>query len=109
MKPQDRKKLFARDEEVCWHCGTTEQLTVQHRVNRGMGGSNRRDNPANLILLCWFVNFEMEASSRAAESARRAGWKVDRGAVPELTPVYHYPTNSWYLLDNAWGRKVIPR
>jgi hypothetical protein len=109
MKPQDRKKLLARDEEVCWHCGTTEGLTVQHRVNRGMGGSNRRDNPANLILLCWFVNFEMEASSRAAKSARLAGWKCDRGAVPELTPVYHYPTNSWYLLDNGWKRRVIPR
>jgi hypothetical protein len=109
MKPKDRASLFKRDEEQCWHCGTTEQLTVQHRVNRGMGGSNRRDNPANLILLCWFVNFEMEASSRAAESARLAGWKVDRGGVPDLTPVFHQPTNSWYLLDNAWGRRVIPK
>lgn len=108
MKPQDKKKLFARDEEQCWHCGTTEQLTVQHRVNRGMGGSKRRDNAANLILLCWFVNFEMEASSRAAESARRAGWKVDRGATPELTPVFHHPTNAWYLLDDKWNKTVIP-
>lgn len=81
MTEKDRKRLLARDQEQCWHCGTTENLTVQHRVNRGMGGSKKRDNPANLILLCWFVNFEMEASSRAAESARLAGWKVD-GATP---------------------------
>jgi len=108
LKPQDRKKLIARDEEQCWHCGTTETLTVQHRMNRGMGGSNKRDNPANLILLCWFVNFEMEASSRAADSARLAGWKCDRGATPELTPVFHQPSNSWYLLDNDWQRRVIP-
>ena len=106
MNAETKKRLFARDGGVCWHCGSDE-VTVQHRVNRGMGGSKLLDNPANLILLCWFVNFEMEASSRAAKSAEFAGWKVSRYVDPKTVRVFHYPSGQWFLLDDLWNRELI--
>jgi len=101
-----REALVKRDGGICWHCGTDE-VTVQHRANRGMGGSKTMDNPANLILLCWFVNFEMEASDKAARAAENYGWKISRYADPLTVAVYHAPSSSWILLDDAWKRNLI--
>lgn len=106
LNDKTRKALVARDDGVCWHCGS-DQVTVQHRVNRGMGGSKVLDNPANLILLCWFVNFEMEASDRKAREAELAGWKVSRWVDPKSVRVYHQPSNSWFLLDDLWNKHLI--
>jgi hypothetical protein len=72
-----------------------------------MGGSKLRDNPANLILLCWFVNFEMEASSAKAEIAKRCGWKILGSDDPTQIRVWHYPSQKWYLLDDHWGLTVV--
>jgi hypothetical protein len=43
-----------RDRWQCVRCGTTESLTTQHRVARGMGGTRWLgvNLPANLITLC---------------------------------------------------------
>jgi hypothetical protein len=71
-----------------------------------MGGSKLRDNPANLILLCWFVNFEMEASSAKAEIAKRYGWKLLQTDNPSEVPVWHEPTRSWILLNDDWSRSI---
>jgi hypothetical protein len=100
------KLLRERDKDQCWHCGTTENLTVQHRANRGMGGSKKRDNPANLILLCWFVNFEMEASRVKAQIALRQGWKLLQTDRPEQVAAFHYPSGKWICLDDSWGYTV---
>ena len=108
MKAAELKKLRARDKDQCWHCGSEEQLTVQHRANRGMGGSRLRDNPSNLILLCWFANFEMEASAVKAEVAKRCGWKLLQTDDPSLVPVFHQPTQTWFLLSDDWGITVKP-
>ena len=105
LNAKTRKALFDRDGGVCWHCGSPE-VTVQHRVNRGMGGSKQLDNATNLILLCWFVNFEMEASDKKARMAEYAGWKVSRYVDPLTVPVFHYPSQTWFLLDNVWTTKL---
>lgn len=107
MKKRDLERLFERDNGQCWHCGTTENLTVQHRMNRGMGGSRLRDNPANLILLCWYSNFEMEASSVKAEVARVSGWKIRNGYIPANVPAFHQPSNTWICLNDDWSIKVV--
>jgi len=106
VNAKTRKALFERDSHRCWHCGS-EEVTVQHRANRGMGGSKEMDNAANLILLCWFVNFEMEASDKKAREAERYGWKISRYADPTSIPVWHYPSQSWILLNDTWGRNII--
>lgn len=107
MNAKTLKLLRERDGDQCWHCGTTENLTVQHRANRGMGGSKKRDNPANLILLCWFVNFEMEASSKKAEEAKRYGWKLLQTDNPAEVAAFHYPSGEWICLDDSWGLTVV--
>jgi hypothetical protein len=101
-----RQALIKRDLGLCWHCGSSE-VTVQHRANRGMGGSKLMDNPANLILLCWFVNFEMEASDKKAREAEAAGWKISKYADPTSITVWHQPSQAWFLLDDAWGRNLV--
>lgn len=106
LNAKTRKALFERDSHRCWHCGS-EEVTVQHRANRGMGGSKEMDNAANLILLCWFVNFEMEASDKKAREAERYGWKISRYADPTSIPVWHYPSQSWILLNDDWGSSII--
>jgi len=106
LNAKTRKALFERDSHRCWHCGS-EEVTVQHRANRGMGGSKEMDNAANLILLCWFVNFEMEASDKKAREAERYGWKISRYADPTSIPVWHYPSQTWILLNDDWGSSII--
>jgi hypothetical protein len=106
LNAKTRKALFERDSHRCWHCGS-EEVTVQHRANRGMGGSKEMDNAANLILLCWFVNFEMEASDKKAREAELYGWKISRYADPTSIPVWHYPSQSWILLNDDWGSSII--
>jgi hypothetical protein len=107
LKAADLKKLQTRDQNQCWHCGSEETITVQHRANRGMGGSKFRDQPSNLILLCWFVNFEMEASSVKAKIAKEYGWKLLSTDNSSAIPVYHYPSATWRLLDDKWGFTTI--
>ncbi len=106
MNAKTREALIKRDQGKCWHCGG-EEVTVQHRANRGMGGSKIMDNPANLILLCWFVNFEMEASDKKAREAELAGWKISKYADGTTIPVWHAPSQAWLLLDDAWGRNLV--
>jgi hypothetical protein len=97
------KLLRERDADTCWHCGSDDALTVQHRKNRGMGGSKLLDVPSNLILLCWWSNTEMEASRIKAEIALRQGWKVSNWADPKEIPVWHHGRQEWVLLDDNWG------
>jgi predicted molibdopterin-dependent oxidoreductase YjgC len=101
-----REALIKRDLGVCWHCGSSE-VTVQHRGNRGMGGSKLKDNPANLILLCWFVNFEMEASDKKARIAELYGWKISKWADATTIRVWHEPLQAWFLLDDDWHRNLV--
>lgn len=107
MKRADVKKLYERDQYQCLHCGSTEQLTVQHRANRGMGGSKNRDQASNLITLCWFMNFEMEASSKKAEIAKRHGWKLESWESPSECEVWSEPLRAWILLNDDWTYTLV--
>lgn len=44
-----REGVFERDDSTCQHCGTTEELSIDHIVPRSRGGSNER---GNLQVLC---------------------------------------------------------
>lgn len=107
MRAADVKKLYARDQNQCLHCGTTENLTVQHRANRGMGGSKNRDQASNLIVLCWFVNFEMEASSIKAKIAKEYGWKLESWESPAMVEVWSEPLRRWILLNDDWTYTIV--
>lgn len=50
-----RPRLISRDGEKCAHCGTSEELSVDHVVPLCRGGSSRIDN---LQLLCKKCNVQ---------------------------------------------------
>ena len=97
-------RLLARDGGRCLHCGATEGLVPQHRLNRGMGGSRLLETAANVVTLCAGYNGLIESDARAAEQAREYGWKLRPGTLPEAKAVYDMNTRRWYYLDNDWNR-----
>lgn len=46
-----RKEIYRRDGYRCALCDSTNGLQIHHVVPRGEGGP--RENPANMICLCW--------------------------------------------------------
>lgn len=46
-----RRSIYQRDGFRCALCDSTDQLQIHHVIPRGRGGS--RENPMNLICLCW--------------------------------------------------------
>lgn len=97
-------RLAERDGRRCIHCGTTEGLTVQHRANRGHGGSRSAESPANGIILCWQLNVDMERSAAVAKWARGFGWKSSRHVDPATVPVWDGPAGRWWLLEHDGTR-----
>ena len=98
-----RRLVFARDGDECVHCGTTEGLTLQHRVNRQMGGSKLRDGEENLITMCWQANTRLEADSSFADIGRLMGWKLRSWEDPTMIPV-RYASGDFYFLDKSGAR-----
>lgn len=50
-----RKKVILRDGDKCKKCGTKENLTLQHKVPKIVGG---KDKMVNLEILCLKCNME---------------------------------------------------
>lgn len=47
-----RKKVFERDGNKCLHCGTIENLTLDHIIPLSKGGSGKIDNLQTLCQPC---------------------------------------------------------
>lgn len=106
MKDSVRKKILERDKGMCWHCGTTENIQIHHRINRGMGGSKLLDRPSNLIAVCAEYNYAMESDFVTARRARDLGHKVSRHASPLHTPIQDF-IGQWYLLYDRYERYEV--
>jgi hypothetical protein len=106
MKLKEFQKLVDRDQS-CLHCGETERISPNHRINRGMGGSKLLDKPSNLVLLCSEVNGLIESNSLHRDLALHYGWKLERWQVPEESPVFNTRTWKWELLDNYYNKVTI--
>jgi 5-methylcytosine-specific restriction endonuclease McrA len=106
MTPKEFKKLLERDQ-VCQHCGVSDDTLIpQHRINRGMGGSKLLDRPSNLVLLCSNYNGLIESNSGQAEFARKMGLKLSKWENTTEVPIFF--AGQWYLLDDKWGRYLLP-
>lgn len=105
MKPKDFARLVARDR-YCLHCGETDAVAPNHRINRGMGGSKLLDYPENFVLLCSVLNGQIEADSRWAKLAEDYGWKLRSWQNPREIPVFDTLTGEWRLLSSEWGYSV---
>src|SRR5512141_1073604 len=106
MQPSEFARLMERDGGHCLHCGTTETLVPQHRINRGHGGSKALEVPSNVILFCSAFNGLIEASAPGARLARAHGWKLSVWEAPRLLeiPVFDRAAAEWYHLDNEYNR-----
>jgi len=105
-----RKHVYRRDRDRCIACEylfgrvSDDQLTLQHRVSRGMGGSARYDEtPAGLIAFCAGHNLAETAEAKFAGQCRDFGWSVprwvvDRGWSLEMVPVRY--ADGWFALEN---------
>lgn len=106
MKESVKKRIFARDGGVCWHCGTTEDLTIHHRANRGMGGSKLLDRASNLILMCVIHNGLMESDVNIFREAKQNGWKISRHSIPYNIPIRD-SLGRWYKLGDMYEKWEI--
>ena len=116
IHPKLKATVFARDGHFCviagGHC-TGIATTVDHRANRGAGGSRLLDIPENLVSACRICNGLKEDADgvyRADLIAR--GLRVEKAATNAVTaercrnrPVM-YP-DGWHLLEGDL-RVLIP-
>ena len=72
-----------------------------------MGGSKKRDHAANYVLICSLFNGLIESDSKAAELARRYGWKLNSWEDPKTVPVFDVLSATWFILDDDYGRSVV--
>ena len=103
-----RRAIFERDGH-CLHCGVTEGLTIQHRANRGAGGSKLRDTPSNLIALCGLSNQLLECDALRARAGRDHGWKLRSWEYPLTVPVLDVLTGEWAYIDNDYNRVLTQK
>lgn len=107
MTPKQFEKYLNRDGG-CVHCGETEAVAPHHRANRGMGGSKVRDVPSNIVVLCSWMNGRIESHAKLAHQAHLVGWKLWQGEDPATTPLWDANVSNWVLLDDKFGRTIVP-
>lgn len=106
VTPKQFLRYVDRDRG-CVHCGRTDTIVPHHRANRGMGGSKVRDVPSNIIVMCSYWNGAMESDARAAEVARKYGWKLSGHDTPKDRDVYYPAEGVWYRLDDDYGKELV--
>jgi hypothetical protein len=104
MTPKEFAKYLLRDGH-CLHCGETEAVSPQHRINRGMGGKNAKaDKPSNIIVLCSVFNGQIESDASLATYAADMGWKLFSWQDPAAIPVYDMASGIWWIMGNDYRR-----
>ena len=104
-----RQAALRRDEWTCQRCGISlygRDYSLQHRDNRGMGGSKTKHTLANLVALCGSATTGCHGhvESQPIESDRW-GWSVPNGVTPEEWPVFRFGT-SWMQPGEEWVAAV---
>lgn len=98
-----RVKIIKRDLGRCIHCGSTEDLAIHHRKNRGMGGSKQLDRLDNLLLICNTYNVAMESNADVRREAIQFGHKLNSWDAFDK-PVFDIPTGLWFYLTEVGDR-----
>ncbi|MEU9355060.1 HNH endonuclease signature motif containing protein [Streptomyces griseoloalbus] len=96
--------VYDRDGGACVRCGARDDLTIHHRVNRGMGGAREEwiNQAHNLLLVCRVCNGWFEDNPR---ESYEHGWKVRRPQLPGEVEV-RYPDGRLYVLTPDGVRRA---
>lgn len=105
----ERQAVLLRDGWVCgMGCGA-RATQVNHRGNRGAGGSRTSNRLANACAICADCNFRLEYDAVAARKGRELGVKISRYDDPESTPFYSPFFGMWaHLHDDGMTFDVTP-
>lgn len=96
-----RGHTYLRDNHRCIDCGTTENLSWQHRAASGMGGRGTKApalTTADGVTLCLPCNQACEAEGQ--DRALALGWKIrrNRGAITAAQiPFFDRTVGTWFL------------
>jgi hypothetical protein len=110
-----KAEVLARDDGVCLMWGTNPFCayyadTVNHRINRGSGGSKGLNVTVNACAICSMCNGLIEADRHLSSVARLRGVKVrsshnlQRDIETLIGTALHHPTIGVYYLDAAGTR-----
>ncbi len=106
-----RDAVLRRDGYCCQRCGAGLRVaegdySLQHRDNRGMGGSKLLHTLENLVALCGSATTLCHGHVEANQTeSYREGWSVPNGADPEDWPVYRFQ-RSWEQPGQGWEKTV---
>ncbi|MGH1563075.1 HNH endonuclease [Mumia sp. DW29H23] len=103
-----RQDVYDRDAHRCVRCGKGGQLTIQHRIGRGMGGTRDPKVAAvsNLLALCgsgttgchgWVEHHPILADAH--------GWSAPRRATTTAWAVYSW--RGWIALSDDYGVDAV--
>jgi hypothetical protein len=106
---RERQAVLSRDGWVCsMGCGS-RATQVNHRANRGAGGSRSANRVGNACAICADCNFRLEDDAVAARKARELGVKISRHDDPESVPFYSQLFGMWaHLHDDGMTFDVTP-
>jgi len=99
-----REIVYKRDGYVCVVAHTaygaqcSDELTIQHRVTRGMGSSARFDEPKHLLAMCGYHNFLDTADSVFRDFCVARGYSVKRWAALDAGVIPVHYSDGWFLL-----------
>ena len=100
-----RKMVYERDNYECLskavYAPCSADITIQHRVGRGMGGSALYDaHTAFLLVLCNRHNTLETANADYHRICKRFGWSVPRWVVDrwDITEVPVFYWDGWHYL-----------
>lgn len=105
--PAQSAAILLRDGNICAMTGSHEWCTgraevVNHRLNRGAGGSKLRNGLSNGCAICHTCNGLIESDARLAAVARARGVKLRQGEEPADCPIWSPFFHQWVMLsDNA--------
>ena len=102
-----RKGTYARDGQCCAACTTTENLTIQHRMNKQMGGSKFREGYEFYLTLCWGCNTALTSDATFYKSGIANGWQINTWENPLTVAVWIAWAREWRLLDAEGGYTVV--
>jgi hypothetical protein len=111
---RDRIAVYERDEYKCVAAGSEDQvstcspsLTIQHRADRGMGGTSIVVPLAGLATMCWKHNHAASHDPAFMVLATKLGWKLSKYEDPHKVAIFYRWKREWVRYDEDGTPAVV--